>query len=238
MTRAHVTPAKVTPAKVTPAEPPITPHPSPNSGPRRDGLRPHLLVLHYTGMRGTADALARLCDPAAQVSAHYVIALDGRIFALVAEEDRAWHAGAGSWAGMRDINSRSIGIELVNSGAQPFPEPQMHALEALMRSIMTRHDIAARDVIGHSDMAPDRKEDPGPRFDWARLARAGLALAPPGLGPDRPLAQSLDAIGYPPALDDKRLQAFRFRFHTLGHGPESATDRRRASAVAAAFRAG
>ncbi len=194
-----------------------------------------MLVLHYTGMRDTEAALDRLCDPGAQVSAHYVICPRGTLWQLVSEENRAWHAGAGEWAGLRDINSRSIGIELVNTGAQPFPEPQMRRLEELMRQVMDRHAIAPRDVIAHSDMAPERKEDPGPRLDWRRLARLGLAFWPEGMGEDRPLAPSLDAIGYPPAETSRRLQAFRFRFHPAGTGPESVVDRRRAAAVAAAF---
>ncbi|TVS02165.1 MAG: N-acetylmuramoyl-L-alanine amidase [Rhodobacteraceae bacterium] len=194
-----------------------------------------MLVLHYTGMRDTEAALDRLCDPIAQVSAHYVICPRGRLWQLVPEETRAWHAGAGSWAGLSDINSRSIGIELVNTGAQPFPEPQMQVLERLMRDVMARHGIVPHDVIGHSDMAPERKEDPGPRFDWRRLARAGLAIWPEGTGAERPLAESLDAIGYPPASAEHRLQAFRFRFHPGGAGAESKADRCRAAAVAAAF---
>ncbi len=211
-------------------------HPSPNFGPRRDGLTPSLIVLHYTGMRGAQDALARLCDPASEVSAHYVIGLEGQFWQLVAEESRAWHAGAGAWDGRADINSRSIGIELVNSGAQPFPEPQMQLLERLLRDLMARYAIGPAQVIGHSDMAPERKEDPGPRFDWQRLARQGLALWPEGLGADRPLAQSCAEIGFPPASPDKLLQAFRFRFHPTGQGPESARDRQRAAAVAESFR--
>ncbi|TVP71434.1 MAG: N-acetylmuramoyl-L-alanine amidase [Rhodobacteraceae bacterium] len=212
-------------------------HPSPNFGPRRDGLTPSLIVIHYTGMRGAPDALARLCDPASEVSAHYVIGTDGPLWQLVAEEMRAWHAGAGAWCRMEDINSRSIGIELVNSGAQPFPEPQMQRLETLLHAVMARYAIPASQVIGHSDMAPERKEDPGPRFDWQRLARQGLALWPDGLADERPLAQSCAEIGFPQASPDKLLQAFRFRFHPTGQGPETAQDRRRAAAVAAGSRA-
>lgn len=149
--------------------------PSPNFGPRRDGLKPTLIVLHYTAMTSARAALERLCDPAAEVSAHYLIGPDGTLWQLVRECDRAWHAGAGAWRGQSDINSRSIGIELDNRGDHPFGEPQMAALEALLESVMARWEIPAAGVIGHSDMAPGRKVDPGPRFDWARLERQGLA---------------------------------------------------------------
>lgn len=196
-----------------------------------------MIVLHYTGMRGVEDALARLCDPEAEVSAHYMIGPCGAVWHLVQDAQRAWHAGAGSWRGMWDINSRSLGIELVNSGAQPFPEPQMRQLEELLQLLMDRWAIRAQNVIAHSDMAPDRKEDPGPRFDWPRLARQGLAVWPEGFGDDLPLAQSLDAIGYPQATPEKRLQAFRFRFHMTAQGAETQADRRRAARVAAAMRA-
>ena len=194
-------------------------------------------MLHYTGMRDTEGALERLCDTTAEVSAHYVISPAGRLFQLVQEADRAWHAGAGSWCGISDINSLSLGIELVNTGAQPFPEPQMRCLEDLMSDLMARWQIAAHQVIAHSDMAPDRKEDPGPRFDWRRLHRLSLALSPDDMGDDLALDPSLDAIGYPKVSPEKRLQAFRFRFLATGLGAECAADRRRAAAVAAAFRA-
>lgn len=161
--------------------PVITQVPSPNVGPRRNGLRPHLIVLHYTAMKSCTAALQRLCDKAAEVSAHYLISGHGEITQLVPEELRAWHAGAGEWCGLDDINSRSIGIELDNRGDHPFAAPQMRALEGLMWGIMGRWDIEPAGVIGHSDMAPGRKQDPGPRFDWARLARQGLARAPAAL---------------------------------------------------------
>ena len=155
-------------------------HPSPNHGPRR--LPVAMLVLHYTGMESAAAALVRLCDPAAEVSAHYLIDEDGTAYALVGEDRRAWHAGAGAWRGWRDVNSASIGIELVNPGHdlgyRAFPEAQMAALETLCRAILSRHAIAPRDVVGHSDVAPLRKQDPGERFDWARLAAAGIGLVP------------------------------------------------------------
>ena len=208
--------------------------PSPNHGDRR-GQRPELVVIHYTGMADGPSARARLCDPAAEVSAHWLIHEDGRTEALVPEDRRAWHAGAGSWLGRDDVNSRSIGIELVNPGDSPFPEPQMAALERLLADVIARWAIPPERVIGHSDMAPGRKIDPGPRFDWARLARHGLAIQPETLGADLPLAESLTAIGYPEADPETRLQAFRLRFRQGTTGPEDAVDRRLASAAATAF---
>lgn len=156
--------------------------PSPNHGPRPDGARIDMLVLHYTGMRDAAAALDRLTDPQAEVSAHYLIEEDGAVHRLVAEARRAWHAGVASWCAYSDINDRSIGIELVNPGHEfgyrPFPEPQMTALIALAGDIVTRHGIPARNVVGHSDVAPTRKTDPGELFDWPRLAAAGIGLWP------------------------------------------------------------
>lgn len=203
--------------------------PSPNHGDRR-GQLPSLVVIHYTGMADGPSARARLCDPAAEVSAHWLVHEDGAAEALVPEDRRAWHAGAGSWQGREDINSRSIGIELANPGDRPFPEPQMAALEALLHGIMARWSIGPAGVIAHSDMAPGRKIDPGPRFDWRRLALQGLALWPDGAGEDRPLAASLTRIGYPEHPD--RLAAFRLRFRPWASGPEDATDRRLAAALA------
>jgi len=158
--------------------------PSPNHDARPDGQDVDILLLHYTGMRSAGEALERLCDPAAKVSAHYMIDEDGTIWRLVPEARRAWHAGVASWCGATDINARSIGIELVNPGHEfgyrPFPEPQMAALETLAQGILARHPIPPRRVLGHSDVAPSRKEDPGELFDWARLARAGVGLWPEG----------------------------------------------------------
>lgn len=150
-------------------------HPSPNFGARRDGARPSLIVVHYTAMGSAAASCARLCDPAAEVSAHYLIDYDGTVMSLVDEAKRAWHAGAGSWGAVTDVNSHSIGIELQNTGSEPFPEPQMAALEDLLAGIMERWSIAPEGVIGHQDCAPGRKIDPGPRFDWGRLNRQALA---------------------------------------------------------------
>ncbi len=205
--------------------------PSPNYGERRGGQRPELIVIHYTGMADGASARDRLCCPEAEVSAHWLLHEDGRAEALVAEDRRAWHAGAGSWLGRDDVNSRSIGIEIVNPGDRPFPAAQMLGLEKLVAEIMARWQIAPKSVIGHSDMAPGRKIDPGTRFDWRRLALQGLSIWPEALGDDLPLSASLDAIGYPDADAATRLAAFRLRFRPWAHGPEDEVDRRIAAAV-------
>ncbi|MCB1650820.1 MAG: N-acetylmuramoyl-L-alanine amidase [Alphaproteobacteria bacterium] len=153
-----------------------TSYTSPNFEGRAEGQAPSMILIHYTGMQTGREALERLCDPAAKVSAHYVIEEDGRIFALVSEDKRAWHAGVSCWEGQTDINSLSIGIELVNPGHEwgyrPFPPAQMQSLAALCKDIMARHEI--KTVLGHSDVAPDRKQDPGELFDWAWLAAQGI----------------------------------------------------------------
>lgn len=215
-------------------------HPSPNFGERRGGAGVELVVLHYTVL-GCAEALDRLCDPKAEVSAHYLIDGDGSVLSLVDEAARAWHAGAGEWRGTGDVNSRSIGIELANTGREPFTEPQMAALERLLAGVLERHGLGPEAVIAHSDMAPDRKVDPGARFDWRRLALQGLAVwpdlacAPPpqpsptrgegGALPDmeRFLAD-LQAFGYPEAPPEPLLTAFRLRFRPWGRGPLDAAD--------------
>ncbi len=205
--------------------PETIPHSSPNFGPRRDGLTPHLIVLHYTAMESAEAALARLCDPEAEVSAHYLIAGNGQVYQMVAEDQRAWHAGAGEWAGQDDINSRSIGIELDNRGDHPFSEPLMHSLEELLRQIMRRHSIIATGVIGHSDMAPGRKSDPGPHFDWARLARQGLAgRAGIDFGPGDPRPETFrrlaQDVGFTSDVDDATLlAAVRLRYRPYATGP-------------------
>lgn len=210
----------------------MTTYPSPNFGDRRGGVLPSLVVIHYTAI-SCDDARTRLCDPVAEVSAHYLISETGVVEGLVPEDKRAWHAGAGMWAGMDDINSHSLGIELANDGRQPFSNPQMTALEGLLQGMMARWSIPAHRVIGHSDMAPTRKSDPGPRFDWRRLARQGLSVWPETLGDlNTPLAESLTLIGYPDAPDDARLIAFRLRFRPWAKGPEHPEDRAIAAAVA------
>src|SRR5262249_30688388 len=154
---------------------------------RREGVCIDMLVLHYTGMATREDALARLTDPAAEVSAHYVIDEDGAAYQLVDEASRAWHAGVSFWRGEGDVNGRSIGIELVNPGHEfgyrDFPKPQMESLTVLARDILARHSIPPINVVGHSDVAPTRKMDPGEKFDWRGLAQVGV-----GVWPRRPAA--------------------------------------------------
>ena len=159
--------------------------PSPNFGPRRDGKKADMLILHYTGMPTADGALEWLCSEESQVSCHYFIFEDGRICQLVAEADRAWHAGVSCWAGETDINSCSIGIEIAYPGppdggdfsqAPEFPAAQMKAAATLCADIAARNGIAAHRVLAHSDVAPQRKIDPGDRFDWAVLWRDHIGL--------------------------------------------------------------
>jgi len=183
---------------------------SPNIGPRRDGATPRLLVLHYTGLESAARSIAVLCDPVCQVSCHYLVGLDGRIWQMVAEADRAWHAGQSYWRGERDINSWSIGIEIQNQGHMAglpvYPNEQMAAVIDLAKDILARHDMQRDDVVAHSDIAPQRKIDPGEAFDWCRLSEAGIghwAAPAPVAGStweaDR-LRRALGENGHEPAL--------------------------------------
>ncbi len=158
----------------------LTSSPSPNHDART--LPISLLVLHYTGMESGKAALAHMCGPAAKVSAHYMVEEDGQIFKLVDESRRAWHAGVSSWGGETDINSASIGIEIVNGGHDyglpHYPEAQIKSVIRLCRDIMGRNDISGFDVLAHSDIAPGRKQDPGEKFPWAKLADAGVGIWP------------------------------------------------------------
>jgi N-acetylmuramoyl-L-alanine amidase len=201
-------------------------YPSPNFGNRRDNLRPTLVVLHYTGMDNHDAALARLCDPVAEVSAHYLIGMGGTVTALVDEAHRAWHAGAGSWGDVGDVNSQSIGIELDNPGDMPFGAPQMAALESVLAGVMARWTIPPHRVIAHSDMAPRRKRDPGPRFDWRRLALQGLSVwpEPDADAPARPFVEAARAFGYPDLPEAELLDVFRLRFRPWARGPVDAVD--------------
>jgi N-acetylmuramoyl-L-alanine amidase len=158
--------------------------PSPNLGTRKDGRRPDMLLLHYTGMKDAASAIQWLCNPIAEVSCHYVVMEDGRIFQLAPESARAWHAGRSSWKGETDINSSSIGIEIVNPGHEfgyvDFPDAQIESVTALCRDISSRWSIPPERVLAHSDVAPRRKQDPGEKFPWDRLHAAGVGhFTPP-----------------------------------------------------------
>jgi N-acetylmuramoyl-L-alanine amidase len=156
-------------------------HRSPNFDDRK-GASVDTLVLHYTDMLSATAAIDHLCSPESQVSAHYVVAEDGTVSQLVDEAMRAWHAGEAHWRGQASLNARSIGIEIANPGHShgyvPFPDVQMEAVILLCKGILARHEIPARNVVGHSDIAFLRKVDPGELFDWPRLAKAGIGLFP------------------------------------------------------------
>src|SRR3990167_4170606 len=194
--------------------------PSPNWNERK--LPVTMVVLHYTGMETAQAALDRLCDPAAEVSAHYMIDEDGTVTGLVDEDKRAWHAGRSSWRGITDINSASVGIELVNPGHEfgyrPFPEAQMDALLPLLARIVHDHDIPRANIVGHSDVAPARKEDPGELFDWDRLARHRLALPKPAVTLGDPFENdgafflALERWGYDISDGEAAVRAFQRRW--------------------------
>ncbi|MDP3416497.1 N-acetylmuramoyl-L-alanine amidase [Falsiroseomonas sp.] len=213
--------------------------PSPNHDERPQPV--DMLVLHYTGMQGGAAAIARLRDPAARVSSHYVVEEDGAVFRLVPEDRRAWHAGVSHWRGNTLLNGRSIGIEIVNPGHEfgyrPFPALQMAAVCDLCLGILSRHAIAPRDVVAHSDIAPDRKEDPGELFDWQGLAANGVGLWPEGeVAPDADALTLLGRIGYRTDLPlPVLLRAFQRRWRQARiDGQADAETLRRLAAVAAA----
>ena len=181
-------------------------------------------------MQSAKAAANTLCNPETQVSAHYLIAEDGEVIALVPETERAWHAGAGQWGEITDVNSRSIGIELANTGFTPFAAAQMDALTSLLQGIMTRWAIRPERVIGHSDMAPGRKIDPGVRFDWRRLALEGLSVWP-SVGAETKEVDpavfnaAMRTFGHRATDDpDLLLSVFRLRFRPRHEGPLDATD--------------
>lgn len=195
--------------------PRVLERPSPNFDARPDGVPVDMLVLHYTGMKGAEAALERLCDPASKVSAHYLVDEDGAVYGLVPERTRAWHAGQSCWRGLRDINARSIGIELVNPGHEhgyrDFPAAQMAALADLAIAVTSRHPIPPRHVLGHSDIAPDRKLDPGERFDWRSLAERGIGLWPTETAVEGDALGLLAEFGYDTATRQV-VAAFQRRF--------------------------
>ncbi|CAN5267437.1 N-acetylmuramoyl-L-alanine amidase [soil metagenome] len=194
--------------------------PSPNFDERTSPVS--MLVLHYTGMVDAASAIARLTDPEAKVSAHYLIAEDGQIVRMVDESKKAWHAGRAHWRGIDNINSASVGIELVNPGHEfgyrPFPEAQIDALIPLVAGIVERHGITRGNIVGHSDIAPTRKQDPGELFPWGRLARLRLALPRPTRGlmdphwSDAGFLLALERFGYEVTDKLAATVAFQRRF--------------------------
>jgi N-acetylmuramoyl-L-alanine amidase len=198
----------------------IVDSPSPNFDARDSPIS--MVVLHYTGMRDAESAIARLRDPEARVSCHYLIDEDGRILRMVAEENRAWHAGLSYWRGVQGVNDCSVGIEIVNPGHEfgycPFSEPQMAALLPLLAGIVERHRVEPANVVGHSDVAPARKQDPGELFDWARLAKLGLAVARPTRGlidphwTDGGFLLALERWGYDVNDAPAAVTAFQRRF--------------------------
>ena len=193
---------------------------SPNHGDRRDRA-PDCIVLHYTGMPTAEGALAQLCNPKAEVSAHYFVFEDGRVAQLVPEERRAWHAGRSSWFDDTDLNSASIGVEIVNpghdGGLPPFPDAQIDAVIALCRDVIARHAIAPERILAHSDIAPSRKVDPGEKFPWARLAAAGVGLwREPA--PDMPgLVLGSGATGAAVSSLQRDLRALGYGLEETGH---------------------
>lgn len=201
----------------------IIPCPSPNFDARPEGVPIDILIMHYTGMQTAKAALDRLCDPDARVSSHYTVDEDGAIYRHVAEEHRAFHAGVSYWAGATDINARSVGIEIVNPGHEfgyrPFPDVQIEAVIALSKEILSRHPIPKTRVIGHSDVAPARKADPGEFFPWKRLAEEGIGQWPlrTDIALNLPFDVALRAYGYGiqpdgPATLEQVIVAFQRHF--------------------------
>ncbi|MCY4100431.1 MAG: N-acetylmuramoyl-L-alanine amidase [Rhodobacteraceae bacterium] len=203
--------------------------PSPNFNQRRNNLKPGFIVIHYTAMATSELALERLCSPIHEVSSHYLITEKGKIYQLVQDEMRAWHAGAGSWKGQSDINSRSIGIELANLGNHPYSLPQILSLEITLKHLINKWDISIHNILGHSDMAVGRKLDPGRKFDWQ-----GLALSDLSIWPDGEISGTVDksefitlaeSIGYslPKEMSEEEsichlLDSFRSRFRPWASG--------------------
>ncbi len=209
---------------------------SPNFNDRNSKIPVEFIVLHYTGMKDEESALARMVNPTMNVSAHYVIGESGNVWQLVDEADRAWHAGESMWRGIRDMNSASVGIELVNPGHQygyrPFTDAQIIALKTLVREIIERHRLSPTlALVAHSDIAPTRKNDPGELFPWKSLAIDGLGLWPDPNPQDfappkkNEVAETLYAIGYDPSDLDAALMAFQRRYcpENMGKGEDKDT---------------
>lgn len=188
---------------------------SPNTNPRPGGAAIDLVILHYTGMEDGPSAIKRLRDPEARVSCHYVVEEDGRVFRLAPEDVRAWHAGVSSWAGITDVNSHSIGIEIVNGGHDfglpDYPPAQIAALIDLLSDILDRRKLHPVRVIGHSDVAPARKDDPGEKFPWTQLHAAGVAIAPK-------LEEHSRHILYAPGVEDAGVAGVQQALAAIGYG--------------------
>jgi len=196
----------------------ITQRPSPNFDDRPDDVAIDMLVLHYTGMETGTAALDRLCNEESKVSSHYLVEEDGTIIQLVEDTKRAWHAGASYWSGRESLNAYSVGIEIVNPGHewgyQDFPEVQMEAVKDLSVHLIKTHGIPQYNVVAHSDIAPDRKEDPGEKFDWKFMARNGVGIWPAAYdvmqAPDmREAMKALGIIGYKVGTNEQNFQAVR-----------------------------
>lgn len=201
----------------------LTARPSPNQDERPPNQPIDFIILHYTGMKTATAALDRLCDPAAKVSAHYLVDEDGKIFHLVPEERRAWHAGISRWDNVVGLNDRSIGIEIVNPGHEwgyrPFPKVQMDAVIALLHDILQRLPMPAAHILGHSDIAPARKQDPGELFDWHLLADHGIGLWPTSLEEEVAADDAVSALArYGYDIADPAAAILAFQRHFRPHG--------------------
>lgn len=197
--------------------------------PNLDERRPSLVVIHYTSNDKAAHSLNTLTSPERRVSAHYLIARDGTLFQLVPENKRAWHAGQSYWAGLTDVNSASIGIELDNTGQEPYDDAQIQTLELLLQDLRVRYRIPAANFVGHSDVSPGRKIDPGPYFPWQRLAVSGFGLwcdAPPEETAALPMSMSamLVLLGYDPRMPDASREAFARHYLSDAQGNINSDD--------------
>lgn len=209
--------------------------PSPNFNARKNNQKPRFIVIHYTAMDTCEAAIGRLCTPLHEVSCHYLISGKGMVYQLIKENERAWHAGAGEWKGLEDLNSHSIGIELANQGNHPYALPQIYSLEAVLRHLMSTWAIPIHNIIGHSDMAIGRKFDPGYKFDWRALALNNLSI-----WPKKETSEAVNvsefvslakALGYsfPNRGSDKGsikplLECFRARFRPWARGELNSLD--------------
>lgn len=205
--------------------------PSPNFGDRKGTEAPSYIILHYTAMDTAQAAIERLCAPEHEVSAHYVVDAFGQVTQLVDDRQRAWHAGRSYWRGETDLNSHSIGIELANTGFQPFSMLQIDSLIKLLHAVMSRWRIPPQNVLGHSDISLGRKTDPGARFPWTQLTRAGCAIHSVAEPASSTLPVSWDEFltqakrfGYDVSQPEDVLAALRMRFHPWIAGPLSAKD--------------